>query len=290
MTFNRAQGQTVGARLGVYLPTPVFSHGQLYSAFGRGKNAKNVRALVDNYTKKQARVKCRDNVARCFVLNLVDPYFLGHAVRSEVTHPATTQRHTVRDEDCDWDVHIRPHKDVVERAFPDATWPSVSGIADDAEADFEAWLEGKGTNPHDVLEPADVTELPVPVDFLGAAVDDDDGPDAEYAVWLANAGDHQRDSITPSGVLVPPAPVEFVSDVEDEMPVLDAHLSTEAVPEAPASWRRAAKRGDEAIEVAPAVAAAPEPSTRDLPSAAVPLPIPATSTGRTMWDLLRGDT
>ena len=48
MTFNRAQGQTVGVRLGVYLPTPVFSHGQLYSAFGRAKTAKNVRAVVDD--------------------------------------------------------------------------------------------------------------------------------------------------------------------------------------------------------------------------------------------------
>lgn len=29
MTINKAQGQTLG-RMGLFLPTPVFSHGQLY--------------------------------------------------------------------------------------------------------------------------------------------------------------------------------------------------------------------------------------------------------------------
>jgi hypothetical protein len=36
-----------------------------------------------------------------------------------------------------------------------------------------AWVEGKGTNPHDVLEPSDVTELPLPVEFLSDVEDED---------------------------------------------------------------------------------------------------------------------
>jgi hypothetical protein len=45
MTINKAQGQTLQT-MGVYLPKPVFCHGQLYVAFSRCSSRRGVRVLV----------------------------------------------------------------------------------------------------------------------------------------------------------------------------------------------------------------------------------------------------
>jgi ATP-dependent DNA helicase PIF1 len=61
MTVNKAQGQTI-PNAGIYLPEPVFSHGQLYVALSRSTSRKNVKVLVipdaDN-KKKMMKVKRR---------------------------------------------------------------------------------------------------------------------------------------------------------------------------------------------------------------------------------------
>ncbi|XP_074318530.1 uncharacterized protein LOC141655344 [Silene latifolia] len=44
MTINKAQGQTL-QRVGVYLPKPCFSHGQLYVALSRARSAKDCKVL-----------------------------------------------------------------------------------------------------------------------------------------------------------------------------------------------------------------------------------------------------
>lgn len=50
MTINKAQGQTF-EKVGVYLPEPVFSHGQLYVACSRCKTKKNLKIVIENEDK-----------------------------------------------------------------------------------------------------------------------------------------------------------------------------------------------------------------------------------------------
>ena len=45
MTVNKAQGQTI-SNAGVYLPEPMFSHGQLYVALSRATARSNIRILT----------------------------------------------------------------------------------------------------------------------------------------------------------------------------------------------------------------------------------------------------
>jgi ATP-dependent DNA helicase PIF1 len=45
MTINKAQGQTI-PNAGVYLPEPVFSHGQLYVALSRATARSNIKILA----------------------------------------------------------------------------------------------------------------------------------------------------------------------------------------------------------------------------------------------------
>ena len=47
MTINKSQGQSFN-KVGLYLPAPVFSHGQLYVALSRCRNRNNLKILVSN--------------------------------------------------------------------------------------------------------------------------------------------------------------------------------------------------------------------------------------------------
>ena len=47
MTINKSQGQTF-SKLGIYLPSPVFSHGQLYVAFSRARSFSDIYVEIES--------------------------------------------------------------------------------------------------------------------------------------------------------------------------------------------------------------------------------------------------
>ena len=61
MTINKAQGQTFDY-VGIYLPQPVFSHGQLYVALSRAKIANSVKVLIRPTTINNCNENCTKNI------------------------------------------------------------------------------------------------------------------------------------------------------------------------------------------------------------------------------------
>ncbi|KAG2706898.1 hypothetical protein I3760_05G123100 [Carya illinoinensis] len=69
MTINKSQGQTLDF-VGIYLPQPVFSHGQLYLALSRAKAASTVRILIRLVSTERSEKNCTKNIVYTELLRL----------------------------------------------------------------------------------------------------------------------------------------------------------------------------------------------------------------------------
>ncbi len=70
MSINKSQGQTF-KKVGIYLPTPVFSHGQLYVAFSRTTSFANVIVKIeDNFNNKQYTA-IKNDIKKFYTRNVV---------------------------------------------------------------------------------------------------------------------------------------------------------------------------------------------------------------------------
>ena len=67
LTINKSQGQTLD-KIGLYLPTPVFSHGQLYVAFSRTRGFENIKVLIVQQNNEQGRIQ---NLNGIYTKNIV---------------------------------------------------------------------------------------------------------------------------------------------------------------------------------------------------------------------------
>jgi len=68
MTINKAQGQTI-PNVGIYLPEPVFSHGQLYVALSRGVSRQTTRILLKPNKVLDSTSKSTKNIVYKDVVN-----------------------------------------------------------------------------------------------------------------------------------------------------------------------------------------------------------------------------
>ena len=61
MTINKAQGQTMKF-VGIYLPSPVFTHGQLYVALSRVASSSSICIKIENEKYKLKNMTLTRNV------------------------------------------------------------------------------------------------------------------------------------------------------------------------------------------------------------------------------------
>ena len=67
MTINKSQGQSI-KKIGIYLPQPLFSHGQLYVAFSRAENPDNIKVFVENLPNVQGVLPGHEGISIQIIL------------------------------------------------------------------------------------------------------------------------------------------------------------------------------------------------------------------------------
>ncbi|WVZ94329.1 hypothetical protein U9M48_040234 [Paspalum notatum var. saurae] len=92
MTVNKAQGQTI-PNVGVYLPEPVFSHGQLYVALSRATARSNIKILaipaIDGASKKKKNKNNKKKKQEENILTISDGIYTKNIVYKEAGTPPT---------------------------------------------------------------------------------------------------------------------------------------------------------------------------------------------------------
>jgi hypothetical protein len=74
LTINKAQGQTL-SQTGIYLPNPVFSHGQLYVALSRSASQSKTKIFICDVNGRQGAFPGKEGV---YTKNVVYAEALGH--------------------------------------------------------------------------------------------------------------------------------------------------------------------------------------------------------------------
>ena len=73
MTINKSQGQTI-PNVGVYLPNPVFTHGQLYVALSRATATKNIKVLIGKHEEEEDEEDKKKNKKKTKKISTNDTY------------------------------------------------------------------------------------------------------------------------------------------------------------------------------------------------------------------------
>ena len=70
MTINKSQGQSLN-KIGIYLPEPVFGHGQLYVALSRATSPEGLKILIKQHAERS--VNTTKNIVYKDFLGIVTP-------------------------------------------------------------------------------------------------------------------------------------------------------------------------------------------------------------------------
>ncbi|KAJ9557470.1 hypothetical protein OSB04_012084, partial [Centaurea solstitialis] len=81
MTINKSQGQSLN-KIGIYLPEPIFGHGQLYVALSRATSPTGLKILIKQQQDQPSC--CTKNIVYSDFLKRVD-YFQGHAIQGNMS-------------------------------------------------------------------------------------------------------------------------------------------------------------------------------------------------------------